>query len=101
MSRLLDHLEQCNALWALSLPSWLSFKIPYFKDLVWQGSALVFWGRVISAGTDAGLTQKNSHTRAQKQGIHTKEPVSRLAALSRCLCTYAEGQGRKWHLLAP
>ena len=45
-----------------------------------------------------GLTQKGTCTRAQKCRIgtkHTKQPVSELAALNKCLCTYAEGRERE------
>ena len=46
LSRLLACQEQRGALRALSQPSLLNFKTPNFSDLVWQASALVFWGRV-------------------------------------------------------
>ena len=56
---------------------------------------VVLWGSVLHSGTDADLSQKGSHTKAQAGGFWSKaqqESVSRLAALNRCLCTYAEGQ---------
>lgn len=44
-------------------------------------------------GNDAGLSQKGSLTKTQGHGVkHSKEPASRLATLSRCLSSYAEGQ---------
>lgn len=42
--------------------------------------------------------RRGSHTRKWGCGIwnyQAKQPRSQFAALSRCLCTYAEGQGRK------
>ena len=88
---------QCSAPWALSQGSQLNFKSPKFKGLAWQGPALQLWVGSRHAGTDADLTQKGSQTKVQRSGIWSKaqQPVSRLATLSRCLCSYAEGQGRE------
>ena len=87
----LGHLPAWNSTAHLGLyPSQglLTFKILNFRDLVWQGLVLVLQERVSPYGTDAGLTWKGSHTRTQANGIcskQVKQPVSQLAALSRCL----------------
>ena len=52
VSRLRACLEQCSALWALSQPNLLTFKTPNFRDLMWCGLALVFWGRVLPCRFD-------------------------------------------------
>lgn len=76
----------------------LTFKITiqvlgYGRNLHWSSEKGSHCAR-----TDASFTQKCSHTRTQGHGVwsqQTKQPMSQLAALSRCLCTYTEGQGRE------
>ena len=56
-----------------------------------------------SAGNDAGVTQKGSHARTQGHGFgakQAKQPVSRLAALSRYLKPMLRGSGVEWEASA-
>lgn len=53
------------------------------------------------------VCKKGIYARVQVGGIwskQAKQPVFRLPAFTRCPCSYAEGQGRKWSpptLLSP
>lgn len=63
---------QCT--WALFQAGQLNFKIPNFSDLAWWELKMVLKGRVSPyyTGTDAGLSQKYSHTKAQGCGVWSK-----------------------------
>lgn len=46
VSRLFAWQKQHGALWALSQPSLVTLKTLNFRDVLWWGFVLVFWGRV-------------------------------------------------------
>lgn len=95
VTKLFACLEQHSIPWALSQPSLLSFKIPPFHDLVWLGSVLVFWERVSPpwklCSFNLGKQLCQSAGVVEIGAKKPIQPVSLLAALSRCLCIYAEG----------
>ena len=47
VSRLFTCQRQHSACWALSQTSVLTLKTPKLRDMLWHGSVLVFWGRVL------------------------------------------------------
>lgn len=86
-------LKKCSVYWALSHPNWLTFKTPKVRDLVWWGSVVVLWERVLLCWDwCTHLTHNGSHARVQAHGI---------SCLSRCLHAYTKaerGQKVKWCL---
>ena len=76
----------------------LSLKTPNFRDLAWCAPVLIlWWGSLTAFVLMQGCPGRAvpSKCRGVEFGVkHSKEQVSRLAALSRCSHTYAEGQGR-------
>lgn len=49
----------------LSQAGWLSFKTPKFRELAWGNPSWSSQGRSCHTETDAYLSQKGSHTKAQ------------------------------------